>query len=378
KAMSSNRQLSWPGSEGGLLSNIIEEEHEGVNTQEKIHGAMYPIQIYPLFENALRAEKGISIEEHNKNLADFCAEFSNIASENPYAWFREKKSSREIGQITDANRMIGFPYPKFMNSIMNVNQAAGVIVTSNEIAEKLSIPKNKWVYLHGGAEANDKWFVSDRVSYTISPAIREISKTALEMAGITLDQIDFFDLYSCFPCAPIIAAKSMGMDLNTLPPLTITGGLPYFGGAGNNYSMHAIAQAVEMLRKNPNNFGYISALGWFITKHAAGIYSGIEPQRPWDRSGFPDIQQKIEDMDSPEICEAPEGPATVETYTVIHDRQGKPDNAIIIARLDDARRCWAKTKDDQELLLSMGKEEFIGKKGFVSPGNNSPNIMRFK
>ncbi|MDY6833293.1 MAG: acetyl-CoA acetyltransferase [Chloroflexota bacterium] len=356
---------------------IIGDDRSGTSAHEILHGATLPIQIYPLFENALRGARGLSIEKHKMFLSEFCAGFSEIASQNQFAWFPKARTSSEIGEVSDINRIIGFPYTKFMNSVIDVNQAAGVILTSDEMAEKLSIPKHKRVYLHGGAEAIDKWFVSDRVDYSLSPAIQEISRATLEMTGIDLDQVSFFDLYSCFPCAPIVAAKSMGLDLDSLPPLTITGGLPYFGGAGNNYTMHAIAEAVERIRQHPNQYGYISALGWYITKHAAGIYSGIEPTKLWNRQGQYYIQQKLDAMESPGLALDPEGPAVVETYTVMHDRQGNPDYAIVVARLQDGRRCWANTEKDMALFVAMESEEFIGKPGFVSYGGNNPNIIKF-
>ncbi|MBN1365948.1 MAG: acetyl-CoA acetyltransferase [Syntrophaceae bacterium] len=356
---------------------MVGDDRFGSSPVEIMHGASLPINVYPLFESALRAEHGFSIEDHKKFLADFCAGFSKIAAKNPLAWFKEEKDAQEIEIVTPVNRMIGFPYTKYMNPIINVNQAAAIIITSNEVARKLSISKDKWVYLHAGYDATDKWFISDRVSYTFSPAIKETVGAALESAKLNINEIDFFDLYSCFPCAPVIAAKSIGLNLNKLPPLTITGGLPYFGGAGNNYSLHAIAHAVERLRVSPEEFGLITALGWYITKHSAGIYSGREPQYPYCSDQYENIQNRIDGMQGPEQAEGPEGTAVVETYTVIHDRHGDPEYSIVIARLENGKRCWAQTEKDPELLRLMEAEEFIGKKGLITAGNNAPNLIRF-
>ena len=379
KAMRVGYTIPWPvmASDSTNQQSIIGDDRPGANAHEMLHGATLPIQIYPLFENALRMDRGLSIERHRELLSEFCAGFSEIASHNQFAWFPKARTSREIGEVSDVNRMIGFPYTKFMNSVIDVNQAAGVIVTSDEMAEKLSVPKYKWVYLHGGAEAIDKWFVSERVDYTFSPAIQETSRATLDMAGIDLNQVSFFDLYSCFPCAPIVAAKSMGLNLDTLPPLTITGGLPYFGGAGNNYTMHAIAEAVEKIRQYPDQYGYISALGWYITKHASGVYSGIEPTKLWNRQDQHDIQQRLDALEGTDLALSPEDSAMVETYTVMHDRQGNPDYAIVVARLQDGRRCWANTEKDMDIFFAMETEDFIGKEGSVSSGNNTPNIIKF-
>ena len=374
-AAKKNTVLDWPYSRNNPV--MVGDNRSASNSDEVKHYAEVPITVYPLFENALRAERNLSIADHNKFLAEFCAGFSKIAAKNPLAWFKEEKSAQEIEVVTPVNRMIGFPYTKFMNPIMDVNQAAAVIVTSSKVAKRLSIPKNKWVYLHAGYDATDKWFVSDRVNYTFSPAIKEIVGVALESTGINISEIDFFDLYSCFPCAAVIAAKSIGLNLNRLPPLTITGGLAYFGGPGNNYSLHAIAHAVERLRKNPEELGLITALGWYITKHSVGIYGGMEPKNSFCFDQAENIQRKIESMQSPKPAEKPDGPATVETYTVMHDRHGEPLNAIIIARLEDGRRCWAHTEKDRTFFQLMETEEFVGRKGLVIARDNAPNLIRF-
>lgn len=370
-----NTILDWPCSKNN--PTMVGDSRSASNSAEIQHYAEVPITVYPLFENALRAERNISIADHKKFLAEFCAGFSQIAAKNPLAWFKEEKSAQEIETVTRVNRMIGFPYTKFMNPILDVNQAAAVIVTSSKVAKRLSIPKNKWVYLHAGYDATDKWFVSDRVSYTFSPAIKEIVGAALESTKMSISEMDFLDLYSCFPSASVIAAKSIGLNLNRLPPLTITGGLAYFGGPGNNYSLHAIAHAVERLRKNPGEFGLITALGWYITKHSVGIYSGVEPENSLNFDQPENIQSKIDSMHSPELAGNPGGSAIVETYTVMHDRHGEPFNSIIIARLEDGRRCWAHTEKDQSLLQLMEAEEFVGRKGLVTACDKGPNLFRF-
>ena len=195
-------------------NEIIGGTRRGFADHEFRNGAFGATRAYPLFENALRARRGQSIEEHMNSLGRTCAGFSKIAADNPLAWFRKPRSSREIREVTDQNRIISFPYTKLMNPIMAVNQAAAVVLTSTDVAKKLSIPPEKWVYLLGGAEAMEKWLLSERVNYWSSPAIREMTRAALEMARLGIDEIDFFDLYSCFPSATLIAASEIGLDVN--------------------------------------------------------------------------------------------------------------------------------------------------------------------
>jgi acetyl-CoA C-acetyltransferase len=358
-------------------NEIIGSTRRGFADHEFRNNAFGATRAYPLFENALRARRGQSIEEHRSALGRHCAEFSKIAADNPLAWFREERSSHEIEKVTDQNRMISFPYTKFMNPIMGVNQAAAVVLTSTDVAKKLSIPSEKWVYLLGGGEAMEKWLLSERVNYWSSPAIREMTKAALEMAGLGIDQIDFFDLYSCFPSATTIAASEIGLDVNDPPNLTVTGGLPYFGGPGNNYTTHAIAQTVERIREKPEQTGLVTGVGMYLTKHSLGIYGGREPEKPWNRGQLDPIQEKIDRMESPDLCLEPEGPAVVETYTVIHDRKNEPEYSVVIARLENGQRCFAQTDEDRDLLIAMETEEFVGKRGFIRKGDYAPNRMRF-
>lgn len=362
---------------GSDAPEMVGDTRWGSTPHEMLHHARYPLEVYPLYENALRAERGMSIVENRAFLAEYCARFSKIASENPRAWFRKARSSVEIGTVTDRNRMVNFPYTKYMNPIMNVNQAAAAIVMGTDTARRLGIPRNKWVYLHGGADGTDRWFLSDRDNFTSSPVVREVSSACLSMAGREIGEMDLFDLYSCFPSATLLQAREMGLDLESLPPLTITGGLPYFGGPGNSYTLHAIVEAVERLRKAPDKFAFISALGWYFTKFSAGIYSGREPDRPWDRKGQDAIQERLDAGQGPGLDTAPKGAAAVEAYTVMHDRMGEPDYAIIAARVENGQRCWAMTDRDPDLFRAMEEEEFVGRTGCVTTGHGTPNIMRF-
>lgn len=50
-------------------------------------------------------------------------------------------------------------------------------------------------------------------------------------------------------------ADGLGLSADDSRGLTVTGGPPFFGGAGNNYSMHAIAETVALLRATPGAYG---------------------------------------------------------------------------------------------------------------------------
>lgn len=356
--------LAWtPRAEG--RPPMIGDARPGGSEMEVQHGAAFPIAVYPMFDNALRAAKGRSIQEHQQHLGRLSASLAQVAVDNPYAWFRDGKSAEEIATVTDTNRMVGFPYTKYMNAIMDVNQGAALIMTTVGEARRLGIPQSKWVYLNGCADAIDIWLVTERVNYTTSPAIQRAGRRALEAADLTIDQIDYFDLYSCFPSSIQISRDMLGIPEDDPRSLTVTGGLPYAGGPGNNYTMHAIATIVERLRAQPEAKGLVSALGWFITKHAIGVYSSTPNEGEWRRPDMTADQQEIDTMSHPELDDQPSGPATIEAYTVMHDRDGLPLSALIIGRLQDGRRFISNAEGGRSELESMTQTEMIGAAGRV-------------
>jgi acetyl-CoA C-acetyltransferase len=354
-------QLDW--AEAGT-PETVGDGRWGNNAMEQRHHAQLPTNVYPLFENALRAQRGWSIERHRAHLAQLCSRMAAVAHDNPYAWFRDGKSAAEINAVGPNNRMIAFPYPKYMNAIISVDQAAAVLMTDVETARSLGVPESKWVYVRGCGDATDHWFISDRVNFSSSPAIRVAGEQALAQARIGIGDVDLFDLYSCFPCAVQIGAEMLGVALDDARPITVTGGLPYHGGPGNNYSTHAIACMVERLRAQAGACGVITGVGWYLTKHAVGIYSSSPPEHPFERVNPKHYQHVVDDEPHPEMVAVAQGAGTVETYTVQHDRDGNPSLGVVVVRLADGRRCWANVTD-ASILERIEREEFIGQLGQV-------------
>lgn len=357
--------VSLPWTPRADIPSAAEESRVGVSDVEALHQAVVPAQIYPMFENALRAHKGRSVAAHQERLGELCARMARVARDNPYAWFRDGKSKDEIGREAPTNRLVGFPYTKYMNAIMDVDQAAAVIMTGAERAREMGIPRDRWVYPWAGADATDLWYVSDRVDYWSSPAIERAGRRVLAAAGLSVADIDYFDLYSCFPSAVQIARDMLGLPEDDALPLTVTGGLPYAGGPGSNYSMHAIATMVEILRREPEKKGLVGAMGWYLTKHSLGIYSGVPREGGWQRPDMSRDQEEIDSMPHPELAETAEGDATIETYTVMHDRDGRPEYGIVIGRLEDGRRFVANPEPEPSLLRRMTEEEAVGARGRV-------------
>ncbi len=332
---------------------------------EERHALNRPINIYPLFENALRARDGRSLSDHQMQMGRLYSAFSEVAAGNPDAWFQVKRTPEELVTVSEKNRMIGFPYPKMLNAIMEVDQSAGVLIASVDKARELGVPESQWVYLHGCADATDLWHPLDRQNYHSCPAMRLTGRKAFEMAGIGVDRIDLFDLYSCFPVAVEIGAEELGLSLDDPRGFTVTGGLPYAGGPGNNYVMHSIAAMSQRLRQRPGAYGLVTGNGWYLTKQSTGIYSTIRPNKPFEREDPAVLQREIDALPHPDVIEMPQGPATVETYTVVHKREG-PFMGIVIGRDFEGRRFVANTPRDPETLAAMEATEQVGRPGTVT------------
>ena len=353
--------------DSGDEPQMLGDSRPAASDHEMAYSMQTPSVTYPLFENALRGKYGLSLEEHRRKLGDLYQRFNAVAAKNPLSWFPTERSSQEIATVSESNRYVGFPYTKFLNSVIQVNMGAAVILTSVAKARELGVADDRMVYLHGCADANDIWNVSERGNYFSSPAIRTMGQKALAMSGKTVDEINYFDIYSCFPSAVQIACDELGIAHDDPRGLTITGGLPYFGGPGNNYVMHSIATMMDVLRSNPGKFGLLNANGWFITKHSMGIYSTTPLKDDWRRETPADYQRAILDEAHPPFTELPNGKATIETYTVLHGRKGV-ERALVIGLLDDGTRFIAETPNDEHTLRKMMDRDMLGASGTATAG----------
>lgn len=342
------------------------EEPRYANSHEIRHGISLPTSVYPLFENAFGGAMGWSPLQHRAEIGHLMAPFSAVAAENPFAQIRRAYAAEALVEPGEDNRIVAYPYTKHLCANMFVDQAAAVLMMSTEAADRLGVPAARRVYLHGSADTHEKLLVSERVDYATSPAIYIGAAHALAQAGITPGELSYIDLYSCFPVAVEIAAAMIGLPTEDPASLTLTGGLPYFGGPGNAYSLHAIAEVVEHCRDDAGAWGFVFANGGFLTKHSFGVYSTTPGYN--GRSDPASYQAAIDAMASPPFTETPAGEGRLETFTVVHHK-GAPKFAIIIGRLDSGERFLAQMHTGLEPLMETS---VIGHRLRVSPGE--PNI----
>jgi acetyl-CoA C-acetyltransferase len=344
RARKAGAELPWAHvPEDVVPDRIIGTEMVMSHPDEIARGLVMPVQFYPMFETAIRAAAGESVDEHQVKISELWARFAAVAADNPNAWVRTAPSAEQIRTVTADNRMIGFPYPKLMNSNNDVDQAAALIMCSVGKARELGIAPDRWVFPHSGTDCHEHYYVSNRYSFAETPAVRAGGRRALELAGVGIDDVEVVDLYSCFPSAVQLGAASLGLDPTR--QLTRTGGLPFAGGPWNNYVMHAIATVMADLRDRPGAHGLVWANGGYATKHAFGVYS-TEPSA----DGFhhdDSFQADIDAMPSRQLASTTEaqGEATIEAYSVMHDRAGEPELSLASCLLADGRRAWGSSKD---------------------------------
>ncbi|MDT7767609.1 MAG: acetyl-CoA C-acetyltransferase [Mycobacterium sp.] len=318
-----------------------------------------PAYIYPLFEQALRISTGESIDEHRKRIGELWARFNEVAVRNPHAWIRKPVAAEDVWQHGPTNRMISWPYTKLMNSNNMVDQSAALILTSAETATRLRIPTERWVYPYAGTDAHDTYAISERAELYRSPAIRIAGARALRLAGLGIDDVDYVDLYSCFPSAVQVAAGELGLSVDDpARPLTVTGGLTFAGGPWSNYVGHSIATMAELLTANPGRRGLITANGGYLTKHSFGVY-GTEP--PSSEFRWENTQSAVDQEPARTAATEWEGVGTVEAWTTPFDRDGRPEKAFLAVRTPDERRTLALITDPAAAAATV-RDDIAGAK----------------
>jgi acetyl-CoA C-acetyltransferase len=331
---------------------------------EVAHEVLQAWLTFAIFDNARRGHLGVGLDEYREDLGELLAPFTDIAATNPNAWFRVARSGDEIITATPENRMVGYPYTKYMVSIMDVDMAAAVVLASHEAADALGVPADGRVYLRGWCYATDPTYVAEHDEMWRSPAMAAAAGEALRIGGVGVDDVAHFDVYSCFGSSVNFARDALGLDDGDTRSLTVTGGLPYHGGAGSDYMTHSIATMSDVLRGDPGSYGLVSGVGMHMTKHVYGLYS-TEPGRvaPPDREG---VQARVDADGKREIRDLYDGVATVAAYSVVHSRDGEPEWGVVVCDLPEGDRAYGKVLDD-DLLASIEREELVGRKVTLTP-----------
>ncbi len=357
RARRSGTKLAWPTPRKNTAPTRVYGDRSSFDTPGEIAAGMrMPLDVYPLVEVALRAHAGREPDKHRAHIAELWSRFSDVAADNPHAWIQESFTANEIATPSSANRMVTYPYTKRLVSNNDVDQGAAVILCSVKSARALGISADRWIFPRAGTDANDTPFVSNRHDLRSSPAIRVAGRTAMDLAGVTPDEVDHVDLYSCFPSAVQVAAAELGFDLAR--SLTVTGGMTFAGGPWNSYGLHGVATMADVLRQDPGAIGLCTGNGGYLTKHAFGLYSTDPPPARRYRHARP--QREVDETPRRPVHDDHVGHGTIESYAVVHDRDGHPVRAVVPVATIDGARTWCRTAD-ADLLATLVDHECVGR-----------------
>jgi acetyl-CoA C-acetyltransferase len=263
--------------------------------------------------------------------------------------------------------MVGYPYTKYMVSVIDVDMAAALVLMSHEKADAIGISPDKRVYLRGWCYATDPVYVAEHDPLWASPAMAAASREAMRCAGVGIDDVAHLDLYSCFASSVNLARDALGIGDDDARPVTVTGGLPYAGGAGSDYMTHAIATMTDVLRADPGSVGLVSGVGMHLTKHVFGVYSTTP--------GLITLPEKPPAPAPRAITDTYAGPATIGTYTVVHGREGGPEWGVAVCELPDGARAYARM-EDPDLLVEAERVELVGTAVDLVSGDDKVNVIK--
>lgn len=327
-----------------------------------------PADLYPVFESALAAREGASPAQWRKRLGAFLARGSAVAATNPFAAFSKPRTAEEIATPGPDNRLTAEPYTKCMNSFAQVDLGSALLVTTLAQARALGLA-DRCVFPWAGA-TNIEVAPTRRPDLAASPALRAAARATFEAAGLGLADVDHFDLYSCFPIAVEVGAAEIGLSLADPRGYTLTGGMSFFGGPGNNYTSHGIAAACLRLRERGGK-AYVSGNGGYLSKHSVALYSATPRESAGPAFVLADTSRAQTEIDAAArpVTQAAEGRARVVGGTVVYGREGEVEAAPIIAELPDGTRLAARA--DESILGTLAGRSLVGESVQVS-GESPP------
>jgi acetyl-CoA C-acetyltransferase len=319
-------------------------------------GLKSPVSLYAILESAFRARNGVSIADHDREMAQLYSRLSAIAADNPLAWSRKVLAADDILADSPRNPVQALPYRRLHCASWNVDQAAALLFCSGEKARALGLDDRNWIYPWASTESQHMQPLMARDDLAASPGARLAGEAALAAGGLTLDDIALLELYSCFPVAIEMFARELGASITR--DLTVTGGMPFAGGPFNNYVLQATCRMAEMLRRRPGAKGLVSSVSGILTKQAFGLWSSAPPPAGFC---FADVTADVARIaPAREVLDQYRGAASVAGYTVLHEGDAPP-RGIVVADTDDGRRTIA-SNDDPQVVGLLSETEGCGKR----------------
>ncbi|MDO5627271.1 MAG: acetyl-CoA acetyltransferase [Mobilicoccus sp.] len=346
----------WSDQVGGTIEDRGPGLTDMTSPQQAALGLSHAPAAYALFENARRASLGVTRDEHAQRMGELFAPFTEVAAANPLAAVRQVRSADELVTVTDRNRMIAEPYPRFLVARDQVDQGAAVVLTSLGLAREVGIEESRLVFCHGHVDVAERPLM-EREDLATSRAAEIAAAAVLEEASVTAGDLDLLDIYSCFPIAVSVVADALGLAADDPRGFTVTGGLPFFGGPGNNYAMHSLAEMVARLRERPGARGLVTGNGGILSSQSMGIWSTTPA--PWQPGRDADLAAEVASWPAPTVTDAPRGEAVIETWTVLHARDGAR-RGIVVGRLPSGERFVAATADEEPMWALLAADQPVG------------------
>lgn len=340
---------------------------EMLSPMGRAHGLAQPTYIYPLFENATLHAWGMTPAEAQAESAELWSRYASVASVNPFAWMQQPAAPAEIAAVTPRNPLIAWPYPKLMVANPSVNQGAALILMTEEAAREAGIDPARLVYLAGGAASKEPEDYLDRDCYYQSPSQQAVLEAA---RALNEGPFDHLELYSCFPCVPKMARRSLGLGEEVEP--TVTGGLTFFGGPFNDYMLHATCAMARKLRDEAGS-GLLYGQGDFVTKHHALILSSRVPASRLAPDYRVDDRADALRGPVPEVVDHHSGAARIESFTILYRADGAVDRGIVILRTSEDRRTMARIPATETRTIARLTDPLrspIGESGTVTTGGD--------
>ncbi len=343
---------------------------------EIAHGVLPAWLTFALLEQARWAALG-GLPGPRSELRSVVGHLNDVASSNPDAWFGQKRHVDELTSPAVDNRMVATPYTKRTTAFLNVDMAAANLLVTKQVADAWHVPDDRRVYLRGWGFARDAVHLAARAQLDASPGIRAATTSALDRAGMDIDEIEAFDLYSCFGSAVQFGTDALRLSPQDPRPLSVTGGLPYHGGPSSNYVSHSVSHIVSKLREGTHQTALSTGIGMHMTKHVAAVWSrspgalappGDDGPQQWDHPRGRDDRRVVDSVD---------GPGVLVAATVVHDTAGEPDHVIAICELAEGTRCYARSTDD-EVLTAVLEDRWANRAARIEPSGDQSNRIRFQ
>jgi acetyl-CoA C-acetyltransferase len=337
-------------------------------------GVAKPVTVYPFYEAASSAHWGQTPREAQQESGDLWSAYSTVAAQNPNAWLKRAFTADAITTPSSDNRLIAWPYTKLMVANPMVNQGAAILLTSFARARAAGIAEDRMVHIPGGAAAEEQRDYLERDQYAESHAQNAVLKAVMALVDVPGDRngtaFDALELYSCFPCVPKMARRTLGLGADVRP--TVAGGLTFFGAPLNDYMAHAACAMVRRLRGGAE-LGLLYGQGGFVTKHHALVLSRQAPPHALAQDASVQAEADRRTKPAPMFVTKADGKASVESFTVIYGRGGETEHGVVILRTTANARTLARVpaRDGATLahLTSMERTP-VGSFGDISTADD--------